>query len=71
MKPYPIPGPSALRRMVARLRAGAIVPIDPAVTPLELADAIERAMEHEQLFPSLAVRSVRSSTPCHDSGTSF
>ena len=40
---------SALRRTVARLRAGVIRPNDPRVSPILLADIIERAIEQELL----------------------
>ena len=54
------PGPSALRRTAARLRSGAIGPVDPQVSPLDLAEAIERAIAEEQFLLPLAVRSARS-----------
>lgn len=46
---------SYLRRTVARLRAGAIVPDDPRVDPLLLADLIEEAIIQDQIIRSIGV----------------
>jgi hypothetical protein len=46
---------SALRRTAARLRAGAIRVVDPRVSPVLLADVIEKSIAQEQLAKSVAM----------------
>lgn len=46
---------SALRRLVARLRAGVICPVDSEIPPDVLAAMIEKAIEQHRMVKSLAV----------------